>query len=123
LHALQLNKDLKLFITYSYFHDRVGDLWEIASADTLLGDVKTAGGRAERLYNAAEGILGRALEAEDLKTALTAIGTAVDVMREARGDLEFRGKLTSAIEDKEQRETVQIALVRLPSLGPPESRD
>src|SRR5262249_19783295 len=46
---------------------------EVARADSLLDDVRNGESRAERLYVAAEGILERALEAEDLKTALTAI--------------------------------------------------
>ena len=70
---------------------------EVARADSLLDDVRTGEGRAERLYAAAEGILDRALEAEDLKTALTAIRAAVDVMGEARGYMELRGELTGEL--------------------------
>jgi hypothetical protein len=56
---------------------------EVVRADNLLADVRSVEGRSERLYGAAEGILDRALEAEDLKTALNAIRAAVSVMGEA----------------------------------------
>ena len=45
----------------------------------LLEDVRSAEGRAERLFGAARDILERALNVKDLKTALTAIGAAVSV--------------------------------------------
>ena len=72
---------------------------EVARADSLLADVRNAEDRAERLYGAAEGILERALEAEDLKTALNAIRAAVDVMGEARQYLELRGELTGELQN------------------------
>lgn len=55
-------------------------------------DVQTARNRAERLYSATESILDGALEDSDGRTALNAIKSAVDVMREARGYLELRGQ-------------------------------
>ena len=70
---------------------------EVARADSLLADVRNAEGRAERLYGVAEDILEKALEAEDLKTALNAIRAAVDVMAEARQYLELRGELTGEL--------------------------
>jgi len=70
---------------------------EVIRAGSLLDDVRTGEGRAERLYAAAEGILKRALESEDLKTALTAIRASVDVMGEARGYMELRGELTGEL--------------------------
>ena len=70
---------------------------EVARADSLLDDVRTAVGRAERLYGVAEDILDKALEAEDLKTALNAIRAAVDVMAEARQYMELRGELTGEL--------------------------
>jgi hypothetical protein len=57
----------------------------VARTDTLLGDVQTARNRAERLYSAAESILDNAIEDKDGRTALNAIKSAVDVMREAFG--------------------------------------
>ena len=75
---------------------------EVLSADSLLSDVRNGEGRAERLYGAAEGILERALEAKDLKTALGAIRAAVDVMGEARQYLELRGELTGELSDRGQ---------------------
>jgi hypothetical protein len=70
---------------------------EVAQADTLLGEVRTAKGRSERLYAAAEDILERALKAADLRTALRAIAGAVDVMREARAHLELKGEITGEL--------------------------
>jgi hypothetical protein len=67
------------------------------AADTLLDDVRSGGDRAERLYNSAEAILERALEAKDLKTALAAISGAVNVMREGRAYLELRGEITGEL--------------------------
>jgi hypothetical protein len=88
---------------------------EILSADSLLSDVRNAEGRAERLYGAAEGILERALEAADLKTALNAIRAAVDVMGEARQYLELRGSLTGALRDRGQAPlAAQLTILMLP---------
>jgi hypothetical protein len=68
-----------------------------ARADSLLGDVRNAEGRADRLYSAAEGILNRALGSSDLKTALVAIRTATAVMGEARQYLELKGELSGEL--------------------------
>jgi hypothetical protein len=46
---------------------------QLARSERLIDDVRDGEDRVERLYAAAEGILVRALEAEDLKTALQAI--------------------------------------------------
>jgi len=70
---------------------------EIAKADVLLDHVKTAEGRAERLYSAAEQILTRALAEDAPRTALQAIKAAVDVMGEARQYLELRGLLAGEL--------------------------
>jgi hypothetical protein len=78
-------------------HQTASRAQQFARADSLLDDVRNAEGRAERLYSAAEDILERALEAEDLKTALNAVRTAVDVMGEARQYLELRGELTGEL--------------------------
>jgi hypothetical protein len=67
---------------------------EVARADTLLDEVRSGGDRTERLYGHAELILERALESKDLKTALSAIGAAVNVMREGRAYLELRGEIS-----------------------------
>ena len=63
--------------------------------------VQTAHGRSERLYASAEDILERAMEAQDLRTALQAIRAAVDVMGEARGYLELQGEITGELESRE----------------------
>ena len=76
---------------------RAHEAQTVARADSLLDEVRTGGDRAERLYAAAEGILVRALEVKDLKTALQAIRAAVDVMREGRSYLELRGEITGEL--------------------------
>lgn len=73
------------------------EVQEVVRADSLLDDVRSAEGRAERLYGAAEGILERALEAKDLKTALVAIRAATGVMGEARKYMELRGELSGEL--------------------------
>jgi len=70
---------------------------EVARADSLLDDVRTAVGRAERLYGMAEDILDETREAKDRKTALDAIRAAVNIMAEARQYLELRGELTGEL--------------------------
>jgi len=62
---------------------RAHDAEEILRADSLLDNVRHGEDRAERLYNAAEAILGRALAAKDLRTALQAIRAAADVRASA----------------------------------------
>jgi hypothetical protein len=70
---------------------------EVAQADTLMGHVRTAGDRSERLYAAAETILDRTLQAGDFKTALQGIRAAADVLKEARAYLELRGEITGEL--------------------------
>jgi hypothetical protein len=70
---------------------------QIARADTLIEEVRSAVDRADRLYGHAETILERALESKDPKTALNAIGAAVNVLREARSYLELRGEITGEL--------------------------
>jgi hypothetical protein len=73
---------------------QVHEAVEVARSERLLDCVRTGEGRAERMYGAAEEIMVRALSAQDLRTALQAIRTAVDVMGEARQYMELRGELT-----------------------------
>ena len=98
---------------------------EILRADSLLDDVRHGEDRAERLYRAAEAILGRALAAKDLRTALQAIRAAADVMAEGRQYLELRGDLTGEFElKKPQKATQKIQVIALPKLiqtRPPDS--
>jgi hypothetical protein len=76
---------------------KVHDAVEVARSERLLDSVRTGEGRAERMYAAAEGIMVRALESQDLRTALGAIRTAVDVMGEARQYMELRGELSGEL--------------------------
>jgi hypothetical protein len=96
-------------------HDAV----EVARANTLLDDVRHGEGRADRLYNAAEEILARALEAKDLRTALNAIKAANGVMGEARQYLELRGDLTGEFHRRNPAlPEGQIILMSLPKSVP-----
>ena len=70
---------------------------KLVRAGSLLADVRTTEGRSERLYSAAEGILERAIEAADLKTAVNAIRAAADVMGEPREYKKLRGELTGEL--------------------------
>jgi hypothetical protein len=65
--------------------------------DSLLDDVRKAEGRAERLLEVAEDILGEAREAKDLKTAIGAIRAAAHAMAERRQFMELRGTLTGEL--------------------------
>jgi hypothetical protein len=94
---------------------RAHDAQEVRRADSLLEDVRNAEGRAERLYKAAEAILARALDVEDLRTAIQAIRAAADVMAEGRQYLELRGDLTGEFEPKKpQTATERIQVIALP---------
>ena len=92
----------------------------VARADTLLGDVCLAGARSEHLYGKAERILERALEINDLSTALKAIRVLVDVMGEARSYLELRGELTGELANAKV-EQGKPAVIVMPA--PPEDWD
>ncbi len=92
---------------------------EVDRADSLLDDVGARAGRAERLYLVAEGILERGARARDLKTALAAVNTAVDVMREARAYLEVRAEVTGELEQSAPVRQAQIIITRLPASDPP----
>jgi hypothetical protein len=70
---------------------------DTARNTTLLEDIRTGEGRAERLYQQAEEILRSALADQDRRTALQAVRAAIDVMGEARGYLELRGELTQEL--------------------------
>jgi hypothetical protein len=72
----------------------VHDAVEVARSERLIDCVKTGEGRAERMYAAAEAIVVKALGSGDLRTAIQAIRTSLEVMAEARAYLELRGDLT-----------------------------
>ncbi len=85
----------------------------------LLDDVRGSENRAERLYEAAEQILGRALKARDLRTALQAIRAAVDVIGEARQHLELRGELTGEIAAPiPAQQNIVVLMPQVPAAAP-----
>src|SRR5215469_9983466 len=86
---------------------------QFARADSLLADVRNAERRAERLYAAAEDILGRAREAEDLPTAIAAIRAAVSALSEARQLMTLRGELSGEFP---AASTPNVTLIRVLSV-------
>ena len=89
---------------------------EVAKADTLLDEMQQARSRAERLYQAAEKILERAVEGNDGKLALQAIKSAVDILREARGLLELKGQVTGEL--GQQAEVAGQCVIVMPERVP-----
>ncbi len=91
---------------------------EIARANTLLEDVRSGEGRAgKRLYQHAEKILAKALQADDLKVTLSAVKVAVDVMGEARSYLELRGELTEELGERNAPRTTTITVLSMPRVA------
>jgi hypothetical protein len=86
---------------------------EVRRAGILMDRIATNEDRSERLYGQAEAILDRALEAEDLKTALTAIRAGCAVLAEARQLAELRGKATGEL-GGEAPVAVERALIIMP---------
>jgi hypothetical protein len=82
--ALQRHKEAHLLATLSKAHAA----GEIARADDLLGE-------ARRLKDITMDLLARAVQADDLRTALGAV-------REARGNLELIGKLLGELDERPQ---------------------
>jgi hypothetical protein len=83
------------------------EIEEVASADNLLDETRA-------LQRKTYGILDKAEEAEDLKTALAAI-------REARGNMELGAKLAQLIDDRPQVNVVfdqRVQQVILEALEP-----
>ena len=109
--ALQRHKEAHLPATLNKAH--AAD--EVARADDLLAE-------ARRLKDITMGLLGRAVQANDLRTALAAV-------REARGNLELIGRLLGeldagpAVNVLVAPEWVAVRSTVLAALGPyPESR-
>jgi hypothetical protein len=66
---------------------------EVTRADDLIGQLKEITARTERLYMIADGIIGKAVKAEDWRTSLMAVREASNANREARANLELLGEL------------------------------
>ena len=66
---------------------------EVARADDLIGHLKEITARTERLYQIADGIIGKAAKTEDWRTALMAVREASNANKEARANLELLGEL------------------------------
>jgi hypothetical protein len=83
---------------------------EVARADSLLDDVRNAEGRAERLLEVAEDILGEAREAKDLRTAIGAIRAAAHAMAERRQFMALRGELTGELSNVTESANVPVVI-------------
>jgi hypothetical protein len=82
----------------------------------LLGQLSEGQDRSSRLYDAAEEILRRALEGNDQKLALNAIGRAVGVMAEARALAELQGQVTGELRPKEPAVSISRVAICMPTL-------
>jgi hypothetical protein len=80
----------------------------LARTATLLEDIQVGRARAELLYSTAEHILNTALQKGEQQTALAAIKSAVNVLKEARGFMELSGQITGELQ---QSPTTQITIV------------
>ena len=81
-----------------------------------MGSVRVPAGRLYR--GCCRDVLVRALEAQDLRTALAAIRTAVDVMGEARQYMELRGELSGEMGQAKTPEWPDARIVITPEPAP-----
>ena len=102
---------------------------EVTRADDLIGHLKEITARTERLYQIADGIIGKAAKTEDWRTALMAVREASNANREARANLELLGELLGELNRNPTvnilvaPEFVRIQTVLLHALMPyPEAR-
>ena len=102
---------------------------EVARADDLIGHLKEITARTDRLYQIADGIIGKAASSEDWRTALMAVREASNANKEARANLELLGELLGELNRNPTvnilvaPEFVRIQTVLLHALGPyPEAR-
>jgi hypothetical protein len=86
----------------------------------LLEDIQVGRGRAESLYEVAEAILNRALQKDEQQTALAAIKSAVNVLKEARGFMELSGQITGELQ---QSPRTQITIVMPAPASSPDPLD
>ncbi len=102
---------------------------EVTRADDLIGHLKEITARTERLYQIADGIIGKAAKTEDWRTALMAVREASNANKEARANLELLGELLGELNRNPTvnilvaPEFVRIQTVLLHALAPyPEAR-
>jgi hypothetical protein len=68
----------------------------------LLDEVQKRQARADRLVGIAEGLIGRAVQSGDLRTATGAVQAAVSASREVRECLQLLAKLMGDLDDRPQ---------------------
>ena len=75
---------------------------ETADADDLLADIRMLRARADRLYTLSEGLLGKALAANNLNAAVGAIRAAIAANQDGRANIELLGELAGKLERRAQ---------------------
>lgn len=75
---------------------------EAARGDDLLGQVRQRQARVERLVGISEGLIGRAVQEGDLRTATAAVQAAVSANREVRACFELLAKLLGELDERPQ---------------------
>jgi hypothetical protein len=71
-----------------------------AHGKDLLAEVQQRQARVERLVGIAEGLIGRAVQAGDLRTATGAVQAAISASREVRECLQLLAKLTGELDER-----------------------
>jgi hypothetical protein len=79
---------------------RAREAREAAAADTLLALVNARLDKAERHVQLAEGLIGRAVGAEDLRAAIAGVQAATTANREARECLTLLAKLRGELDER-----------------------
>jgi hypothetical protein len=72
----------------------------VSQADDLLGQVRKRQAQVERLVGISEGLIGRAVQRGDLRTATAAVQAAVSANREVRACLELLAKLLGELDER-----------------------
>src|SRR5262249_30998303 len=93
---------------------RAQELDDVHHGRSLMASIDEATDRGERLYRAAEQILGRALATKDLRTALLAIRTATGLMGEAREYARLRAEATGELGESRRPFVIEQAMIQMP---------
>lgn len=93
-------------------HEADETLW----ADSLIEHVQKLRQRTEILFAEAENILNQAKRSKDLRTALTTIREAANLVRETRGNAALLGTLTGELQ-KNAAPTAMVEIV-IPATRP-----
>jgi hypothetical protein len=78
------------------------DAADAADADDLLEQARKRQARAERLVSIAEGLIGRALQGGNVRTAVSGVQAATSASREVRECLTLLAKLRGELDERPQ---------------------